>query len=34
MAEQPEDAGKGQNAPKHKTERLFSHRLPPPLILV
>ena len=34
MAEQPEDAGKGQNAPKHKTERLLGHRLPPSLILL
>ena len=33
MAEQPEDAGKGQNAPKHKTERLLGHPLPPSLIL-
>ena len=34
MAEQPEHSDKGQNAPKHKTERLLGHRLPPPLILV
>ena len=34
VAEKPEDAREGQNAPKHKTECLLGHRQPPLLILL
>ena len=34
VAEKPEDACKGQNTPKHKTECLLGHRQPSSLILL
>ena len=34
VAEKPEDAREGQNAPKHKTECLLGHRQPPSPLLV
>jgi hypothetical protein len=34
VAEKPEDACKGQNTAKHKTERLLGHRQPSLLILL